>query len=70
MRIVYDHPEEGGQSYPEIKDEKSEILYPTGSTLLAPQPSPDMPEDVAEDFNEARAIFDRSPTAVAINIEP
>ncbi|OJU62076.1 MAG: hypothetical protein BGN93_14405 [Acinetobacter sp. 39-4] len=39
------------------------MLYP--DTLLSIQPSVDMPENVAKDFNEARSIFSKSPRSSA-----
>ncbi len=39
------------------------LVYPTAS--VAPQPSPDMPEDVAQDFNEARVVLAYSPRSSA-----
>ena len=39
------------------------LEYPSGS--VAPLPSPDMPSDVVEDFNEARKVFSASPKASA-----
>lgn len=64
-RIEYIHPEEGGGEYETIIQEESDIVYPNNSTILAPLPSPDMPEDLAKDFNEARNIFSDSPRASA-----
>jgi len=42
---------------------RKEMIYPAAST--APQPNPDMPEDVSEDFNEARAVLAYSPRSSA-----
>ncbi|TCK04492.1 DUF4145 domain-containing protein [Phorcysia thermohydrogeniphila] len=42
---------------------KGKILYPGSS--IAPVPAKDMPEDVKEDFNEARNIVNASPRAAA-----
>ncbi|WP_160165652.1 DUF4145 domain-containing protein [Natrialba magadii] len=39
------------------------MVYPSASS--APKPSEDMPEDVKQDFNEARQIVDDSPKAAA-----
>jgi hypothetical protein len=39
------------------------LVYPIAS--IAPQPSPDMPEDVAADFNEAREVLAFSPRSSA-----
>jgi len=40
-----------------------EMIYPEGSS--APLPSDDMPDEVKEDFNEARRIVNQSPRAAA-----
>lgn len=42
---------------------KGSIIFP--ATSLAPQPSSDMPQDVAADFNEAREVLGKSPRASA-----
>jgi hypothetical protein len=39
------------------------MIYPNES--VAPLPSPDMPEDVLSDYNEARDILEKSPRASA-----
>lgn len=43
--------------------DRETLVYPISS--IAPQPSPDMPEDVAADFNEARAVLAYSPRSSA-----
>lgn len=45
---------------PEIK-----ILYPITNIASIPEPSSDMPPEVAEDYKEARAIFGYSPRSSA-----
>jgi hypothetical protein len=42
---------------------KAEMVYPCTST--APLPSDDMPQEVKEDYLEARTVFDRSPRSAA-----
>ena len=42
---------------------ESDMLYPQASS--APKPTEDMPDEVREDFNEARQIVDNSPKAAA-----
>ncbi|HEY7327885.1 MAG TPA: DUF4145 domain-containing protein [Gemmataceae bacterium] len=42
---------------------KESLLYPL--TATAPMPVPDMPEDVQEDYLEARSVFDLSPKSAA-----
>jgi Domain of unknown function (DUF4145) len=40
-------------------------MCPTLTASIVPQPSPDMPEDVAQDFIEARAVLPYSPRSSA-----
>jgi hypothetical protein len=39
------------------------MVYPSGGT--APLPNPDLPSDIQEDYEEARAILNRSPRGAA-----
>jgi len=57
--------EEGPEEHEDVFSETHNIIYPLDSSILAPLPSPDMPEDIATDFNEARNIFSYSPRASA-----
>src|SRR5216683_5193804 len=52
-------------AYESIISSSSDIIFPSESTMLAPPPSSDMPEDIARDFDEARDIFNRSSRASA-----
>jgi Domain of unknown function (DUF4145) len=50
----------------EIHEEpETSVLYPTTNLASIPPPSPDMPEEVTNDYNEARAIFGNSPRSSA-----
>jgi hypothetical protein len=42
---------------------KEQMIYPSGGT--APLPHPDLPEEIKEDYEEARAIVSRSPKSAA-----
>ena len=48
-----------------IEEPETSILYPTTNLASIPLPSPDMPEEVTNDYNEARAIFGISPRSSA-----
>jgi hypothetical protein len=64
-RFSWDHPDDGGYEHEDVISETRNIIYPIDSSILVSLPSPDMPEDVAEDFNEARNIFGYSPRSSA-----
>jgi len=51
------------QEYALWLEKQKEMIYPTAS--IAPLPSEDMPEDVKQDFQEARGIANLSPRAAA-----
>ena len=44
---------------------KEILIFPIPTASIELQPSPDMPEDVAEDFKEARAVLPYSPRSSA-----
>lgn len=48
-----------------LSEPETNILYPATNLASIPQPSHDMPEEVANDYNEARAIFGNSPRSSA-----
>ena len=48
-----------------VEEPETSILYPTTNMAVIPLPLPDMPEDVADDYNEARAICGSSPRSSA-----
>lgn len=70
---VYDDGEEGlgrvSPGWPQHGEEVNcengddEVVYPV--LIPAPAPSKDMPDDLAKDYNEARAVFATSPRASA-----
>jgi len=56
----------GSEEWEEILVEpETSILYPTTNLASIPLSSPDMPEEVTNDYNEARAIFGNSPRSSA-----
>jgi hypothetical protein len=58
--------EEDYEEWEEILEEpKTSIFYPTTNLASIPLPLPDMPEEVTNDYNEARAIFGNSPRSSA-----
>jgi hypothetical protein len=60
------HDEEISEEWEEILEKpETSILYPTTNLASIPLPSPDMPEEVTNDYNEARAIFGNSPRSSA-----
>lgn len=48
-----------------VEEPETNIIYPVTNIAEIPIPSPDMPANVAEDYNEARAIFGYSPRSAA-----
>lgn len=48
-----------------VEKPETSILYPITNLASIPLPSPDMPEEVTNDYNEARAIFGNSPRSSA-----
>jgi hypothetical protein len=54
------------EAYEEVIEEpETIILYPITNMAVIPLPSTDMPKEVADDYNEARAIFGSSPRSSA-----
>src|SRR5258706_7984175 len=48
-----------------VYEPETRILYPITNMAAIPLPLPDMPKDVTDDYNEARAIFGSSPRSSA-----